>query len=415
MRGEAAADWLSGRKPGFGDAGLQQARTAEEVPRAPEERFLLEAGAVLDLATMAAVRCSTPLTWRWGSLGGRTPLSTLTRFCRRPIRFIFNDAKLDAVLEEFGRGERSRGPHPAPPPPPAGKSQRATARQVNNEGEGDPFYKVLGLVMLEDITEEIKLEILDELGPTGPLPQHRREDFSLLRRADGTAMTKLSPQFLLTTQRFLAGVRAGAGCLHPACRAAQRVPGHGDGGLFGGTRLTLAALPAELELFSTALISEKALLRLLSHPGIIQELKFDKNNRFAPEHYLYCRHHPLGHCILILQGRVEREIGKEGLKFENGAFTYYGVSALAPLPTGDADPRTPNPADSPNSIEPKIIPSSRTALLNTAPAREPAQQWDGDGCPVAVPNWEPRSGRGWGVLGRWWGDLHPRFFSAASS
>lgn len=28
------------------------------------------------------------------------------------------------------------------------------------------------------------------------------------------------------------------------------------------------------------------------------------------------------------QGRVEVEIGKEGLKFENGAFTYYGVSAL---------------------------------------------------------------------------------------
>lgn len=31
---------------------------------------------------------------------------------------------------------------------------------------------------------------------------------------------------------------------------------------------------------------------------------------------------------MSLQGRVEVEIGKEGLKFENGAFTYYGVSAL---------------------------------------------------------------------------------------
>ena len=35
------------------------------------------------------------------------------------------------------------------------------------------------------------------------------------------------------------------------------------------------------------------------------------------------------------QGRVEVEIGKEGLKFENGAFTYYGVSALTLPSSGE--------------------------------------------------------------------------------
>lgn len=35
------------------------------------------------------------------------------------------------------------------------------------------------------------------------------------------------------------------------------------------------------------------------------------------------------------QGRVEVEIGKEGLKFENGAFTYYGVSALTAPSSGE--------------------------------------------------------------------------------
>lgn len=47
--------------------------------------------------------------------------------------------------------------------PPPGKSHLAIVQRVNNEGEGDPFYEVLGLVTLEDVIEEIiKSEILDE-------------------------------------------------------------------------------------------------------------------------------------------------------------------------------------------------------------------------------------------------------------
>lgn len=46
---------------------------------------------------------------------------------------------------------------------PSGKSHLAIVQKVNNEGEGDPFYEVLGLVTLEDVIEEIiKSEILDE-------------------------------------------------------------------------------------------------------------------------------------------------------------------------------------------------------------------------------------------------------------
>lgn len=44
-----------------------------------------------------------------------------------------------------------------------GKSHLAIVQKVNSEGEGDPFYEVLGLVTLEDVIEEIiKSEILDE-------------------------------------------------------------------------------------------------------------------------------------------------------------------------------------------------------------------------------------------------------------
>lgn len=36
-----------------------------------------------------------------------------------------------------------------------------------------------------------------------------------------------------------------------------------------------------------------------------------------------------------LQGKVEVEAGKENMKFETGAFSYYGTMALASAPSGE--------------------------------------------------------------------------------
>ncbi|XP_028688013.2 metal transporter CNNM3 isoform X1 [Macaca mulatta] len=308
--------------------GVLRCRTVEDVLTPLEDCFMLDASTVLDFGVLASIMQSghtrIPVYEEERSNivdmlylkdlafvdpEDCTPLSTITRFYNHPLHFVFNDTKLDAVLEEFKRG----------------KSHLAIVQKVNNEGEGDPFYEVLGLVTLEDVIEEIiRSEILDEsedyresrlLAVTSPLgprtspgvccvrgdtvvrrkpaslmaPLKRKEEFSLFKGSDDEYKVKISPQLLLATQRFLS---------------------------------------REVDVFSPLRVSEKVLLHLLKHPSVNQEVRFDESNRLAAHHYLYQRSQPVDYFILILQGRVEVEIGKEGLKFENGAFTYYGVSAL---------------------------------------------------------------------------------------
>ncbi|XP_069095590.1 metal transporter CNNM2 isoform X3 [Pleurodeles waltl] len=223
-----------------------------------------------------------------------TPLKTITRFYNHPLHFVFNDTKLDAMLEEFKKG----------------KSHLAIVQRVNNEGEGDPFYEVLGIVTLEDVIEEIiKSEILDETdlytdNRTKKRVTHRerKQDFSAFKQADSEMKVKISPQLLLAMHRFLA---------------------------------------TEVEAFCPTQMSEKILLRLLKHPNVIQELKYDEKNKKAPEYYLYQRNKPVDYFLLILQGKVEVEAGKEGMKFEAGAFSYYGVTALTALPAENKSPPRP--------------------------------------------------------------------------
>ncbi|CAM5127673.1 unnamed protein product [Natator depressus] len=211
-----------------------------------------------------------------------TPLKTITKFYNHPVHFVFHDTKLDAMLEEFKKG----------------KSHLAIVQKVNSEGEGDPFYEVLGLVTLEDVIEEIiKSEILDESDMYTDnrtrkrvANQKNKRDFSAFKDSDGELKVKISPQLLLAAHRFLA---------------------------------------TEVTLFMPTLISEKILLRLLRHPDVIHELKFDEENKKSPRHFLYQRNKPADYFILILQGKVEVEAGKENMKFETGAFSYYGVMALS--------------------------------------------------------------------------------------
>ncbi|XP_053928012.1 metal transporter CNNM1 isoform X5 [Cuculus canorus] len=241
-------------------------KVVEDVLTPLADCFMLRADAVLDFATVSEILRSgyTRIPVYEGDRRDNivdllfvkdlafvdpddcTPLQTVTRFYRRPLHCVFNDTRLDTLLEEFKKG----------------KSHLAIVQRVNNEGEGDPFYEVMGIVTLEDVIEEIiKSEILDE-----------------------TDLYKVEP-------------------------------------------------------FKSPYLSEKILLRLLKHPNVIQELKYDRKNKKAAEHYLYQRNRPVDYFILILQGKVEVEVGKEELRFENGAFTYYGVPAIMAVVSSDNDVR----------------------------------------------------------------------------
>uniref|UniRef100_A0A8C6LSP8 Metal transporter n=1 Tax=Nothobranchius furzeri TaxID=105023 RepID=A0A8C6LSP8_NOTFU len=295
--------------------GMLRTKTVEDILTPLKDCFMLQSSAVLDFSTMSEIMQSgytrVPIYEEERSNiveilyvkdlalvdpEDCTPMTTITKFYNHPLHFVFNDTKLDAMLEEFKKGN----------------SHMAIVQKVNNEGEGDPFYEVLGLVTLEDVIEEIiKSEILDE--SDGYRECHcsdLHEEFSLFKPPEGEPKIHTSPQLLLATHRFLS---------------------------------------REVELFSPARVSEKVLFHLLRHPSVNQEVHFDHNNRLSSSHYLYTRNHPVDYFILLLQGRVEVEIGKEGLKFENGAFTYYGVSALtlpssvhqSPVATQRHSPRDP--------------------------------------------------------------------------
>ncbi|XP_041088356.1 metal transporter CNNM4-like isoform X2 [Polyodon spathula] len=264
-------------------------KTVADVMTSLENGFMIQSDAVLDFNTMSEIMESgyTRIPVYDGERSNIvdilyvkdlafvdpddcSTLRSITKFYNHPVHFVFHDTKLDCMLEEFKKG----------------KSHLAIVQKVNNEGEGDPFYEVLGLVTLEDVIEEIiKSEILDESDMYTDNRSRKKvqnnknkRDFSAFKQ-ENESTVKITPQLLLAAHRFLA--------------------------------------------------TDKILLRLLKHPDVIQEIHFKEEDKMRAEHYLYQRSRATDYFILILQGRVEVEAGNEHMKFETGPFSYYGVMSLS--------------------------------------------------------------------------------------
>lgn len=216
-----------------------------------------------------------------------TPLKTLIQFYQNPCNFVFVDTTLDVMFKEFKEGA---------------KGHMAFVHQVNNEGDCDPFYEVLGLVTLEDVIEElIQEEIVDETDVfTDNRTKRRRQqigrrdfkEFSQTGNQTNHKRVQISPQMQVAALQYLR---------------------------------------TSVEPFKEGQLSEIIVKKLLTQDVIhCIKLRTNKEQSRADQHtYIYMQGKPVDYFAIILEGHVEVTIGKEGLTFESGPFTYFGISALS--------------------------------------------------------------------------------------
>ncbi|XP_045597380.1 unextended protein [Procambarus clarkii] len=219
-----------------------------------------------------------------------TPLRTLSQFYQNPCNFVFVDTTLDVMFKEFKEGA---------------KGHMAFVHQVNNEGDCDPFYEVLGLVTLEDVIEElIQEEIVDE---TDVFTDNRTKRRRLhIGRPDFTEFSHPANQ--------------------PNLKRVQISP-----------QLQVAALQylrTSIEPFKEGQLSEMIVKKLLNQ-DVIHSIKLrNKEHSKTDQHtFIYTQGKPVDFFVLILEGHVEVTIGRENLTFESGPFTYFGLAALSQAQT----------------------------------------------------------------------------------
>jgi hypothetical protein len=84
--------------------------------------------------------------------------------------------------------------------------------------------------------------------------------------------------------------------------------------------------PTEVEPFSSKYMTGTILNRLLMQQNIVQNISFEEYSQ--KDLTLYSTGRPATFFCLVLEGCVEVEIGKDNLKFESRAFSYFGHQAL---------------------------------------------------------------------------------------
>ncbi|OXU28342.1 hypothetical protein TSAR_003724 [Trichomalopsis sarcophagae] len=241
------------------------------------------------------------------------PLRTHCQFYQNPCNFVFEDVTLDIMFKQFKEGH---------------KGHMAFVQRVNSEGEGDPFYEVIGLITLEDVIEElIQAEIIDETDVfTDNRSKRKRQarskvpDYTVFAEKKENQRIHISPQLSLAMFQYLS-----------TC----------------------------VEAFKSESISEPILRRLLKQDIIYHiKVKSREKARNDPTAVIYQQGKAIDYFVLILEGRVEVTVGKENLMFESGPFTYFGTQALT------ANIGIATAAESPTNVNPQTLGSIQSVNLD---------------------------------------------------
>ncbi|ODN06181.1 Metal transporter CNNM2 [Orchesella cincta] len=229
----------------------------------------------------------------------KIPLKTLAQFYNNPCYYVFSDTTLDIVFKEFKECNILKC-HCFPTVKftlknvSAQKGHMAFVQKINTScNERDPYCETTGLVTLEDVIEElIQAEIVDETDMWTDnrnkkrTKQHHTKDFSKFVEIRNSQKTiYISPQLALAAFQYLS---------------------------------------TGVEPFRTAHISEGVLHRILKK-NVLFKIRGTKDLKPC---FLYESGKATDSFTLILEGRVEVNVGKEGLQYEAGPFSYFAVPAL---------------------------------------------------------------------------------------
>ncbi|CAG7717904.1 unnamed protein product [Allacma fusca] len=211
----------------------------------------------------------------------KMPLRTICEFYNNPCNYVFESTTLDVIFREFKQGVRGH---------------MAFVQKIHTGGKEDPYYEIVGLVTMEDVIEElIQAEINDET-----------DVWDINRRRRSRATANVNSELALIRWK--------------------------SEGIHVSPQLALAAfqyLSTSIEQFNEQRISKTILQRLLNQNLFFHiKIKNRDTMKSDPATIIYERGKPADYFVLILEGRVQAEMGRESLQFESGPFTFFGTQSL---------------------------------------------------------------------------------------